>query len=544
MSALGGGDLAGAGGVDHGHELDRHHEHGASHAEQPDQGPVLVERPLGGLDRGGAHAAGDGEVDGGRVGGVQGDEVVGTRLVQLFASAAGIRRQVGHAREDLLMGKRARARSARHEVSVDAAVEAAVASAAFGVVAPARHLVDALARWPAPGDGAPDPVDRAVAAALVGTMAAAWQGGWQPADLHRVVERRHGRAHARVAARAIGREAQRHGESAVPPPWRRQLDAIGAVDAFRAGGAADDPWAVPWPPVTGRAGDPSVARTEAIEVAVQTVALVRSLPRLPRLGPVPGEAPAVPDPRSRVGRRTGGDAGADPRVLRKVTSLLAKAESTNFPDEAEALTAKAQELMTRHAIDQAHFDAKRGDSPRLGGRRVGIDDPYAGARYLLLSAVARANRCRAVWTKQWGFSTVFGDEGDLDAVELLYTSLLVQATRAMVAERRPAATSGGGTRSFRQSFLVAFAGRIGERLSDAAEAVTADEATRSTALVPLFAARREAAELALKEAFPETRTTRMSARNAEGWHAGMRAADAAQLDLHRPVRRGATRALS
>jgi hypothetical protein len=437
------------------------------------------------------------------------------------------------------MGKRTYDRAARREVSVDAAIEAAVASAAFGVVAPAPHLVEALARWPAPGDDRPDPVDGALARALVDTMATAWRQGWQPADVHRVVERHHGRAHARLVARAIGYEARRHAESEVPARWRRQLDAIGAADTFRVTGAADGPWAVRWPAVAGHGDEPGVARLQAIEVAVVTLALVRSLPRVPRLGPLPGEASTPPGPRSRAGRHAGGHEGADLRVLHKVTSLLAKAESTNFPDEAEALTAKAQELMTRHAIDQAHLDAQRGDTPRVGGRRVGIDDPYAGARFLLLSAVAGANRCRAVWTKQWWFSTVFGDEGDLDAVELLYTSLLVQATRAMVAEPRPSSVTAGGTRSFRQSFLVAFAGRIGERLAEAAEAVTAEEATRSTALVPLFAARREAAELALKAAFPETRTTRLSARNAAGWHAGMQAADRAQLDLHQPVRGGA-----
>jgi hypothetical protein len=219
-------------------------------------------------------------------------------------------------------------------------------------------------------------------------------------------------------------------------------------------------------------------------------------------------------------------------MLRKVTSLLAKAESTNFPEEAEALTGKAQELMTRHAIDRAHLDARRGDRPTVGGRRVGVDDPYAGARYLLLASVADANRCRAVWTKHWGFATVFGDEGDLDAVELLFTSLLVQATRAMVAQPRPGRASGGATRSFRQSFLVAFAQRIGVRLREAADTVTADAATRSTDLVPVFARRREAADAALAEAFPETRTTRMSANDAAGWHAGTRAADRAELGLH------------
>ena len=438
------------------------------------------------------------------------------------------------------MPQRPHARSAHDDASAAAAVEAAVASATFGVVAPAPHLVESLARWPAtgfaPGADADagvsvDPIDSAMARALVAEVARAWRNGWQPVDVHRVVERRAGRAPARLVARAIGHEARRYPASELPPRWRLQLDAIGAAVAARGGDG--EPWAVPWPAAPGPSGEPAPARVQAIEVAVLTVALLRSLPALPRLGPMPGEVGVAP-------RRV----DADPRVLRKVTSLLAKAESTSFPDEAEALTAKAQELMTRHAISRAQLDARRGDAPRAGGRRVAIDDPYAGARYLLLAAVADANRCRAVWTKQWGFSTVFGDEGDLDAVELLFTSLLVQATRAMVAEPRRRSTTAGGTRSFRQSFLVAFAHRIGERLARAAEAVTADAAASSTALVPLLDARREAADEALRRAYPETRATRLTARNAAGWHAGTLAADRAQLDLHRPVARGARRALA
>ena len=46
--------------------------------------------------------------------------------------------------------------------------------------------------------------------------------------------------------------------------------------------------------------------------------------------------------------------------------------------------------------------------------------------------VAAANRCRAVWHRSLGLCTVLGFPGDLDAVELLVTSLLVQATTAMV----------------------------------------------------------------------------------------------------------------
>ncbi len=368
-----------------------------------------------------------------------------------------------------------------------------------------------------------DPVDRALSGALVAAVADAWQRGWQPADLHRAVERGLGRAAARLLVRAVAAEVQRHPAATVPARWRQQLDALGA-DAASLGGAGG-PWAVPWPGPSAAFDEPGVARVQAVGAAVATLAHVRALPRLPKLGPAPGEASAADGPHARP----------DAAVLHKVTSLLAKAESTTFPDEAEALTAKAQELMTRYAIDRAQLESGRGDEPVAGGRRLAVDDPYANARYLLLSAVADANRCRAVWTKQWGFSTVFGDDGDLDAVEMLFTSLLVQATRAMVLE--PVATTGNGgrTRSFRHAFLVAFAGRIGERLARATDEVTAD-AGHGSAIVPLFAARRAAADRAVGDAFPETRTMRVSARNADGWQAGVRAADRAQLGAERPVR--------
>jgi hypothetical protein len=441
---------------------------------------------------------------------------------------------------------------------VTAAIDAAVASCGAGVGRPAPHLVAPLvagAVVDGPGGPASDPaagadggarlVDRALARALVEAVAGAWRIGWQPADVHRAVARQRGRTHARLVARAIACDAAGHGPADLPPRWRLQLDAIGA-------GAGDTPGADSratgaWVRVARSGG--GTDRTSAVVVAVEALATLRRLPRMPKLGPAPGD-PAPPPGRGRAAV-AGEGVGADPRVLHRVTALLAKAESTTFPDEAEALTAKAQALMTRHAIDRATVDARAGRAPgaAVGGRRLGLDDPYAGARYLLLSVVADANRCRAVWSKYWGFATVFGDEGDLDAVELLYTSLLVQATRAMVAEgptRRSGpgrgaggagAGGGGRTRSFRQSFLVAFGRRIGARLHEAAAAATAAEAGRGTALVPLFAARRRAADEAVAAAYPDVGTTRMSANDAAGWHAGTAAASRAQLDLHGALRR-------
>ena len=127
-------------------------------------------------------------------------------------------------------------------------------------------------------------------------------------------------------------------------------------------------------------------------------------------------------PMPPVGARADGD--VDERTLAKVRALLAKAESTTFPAEAEALSAKAQELMTRYRIDGVQL-AGEGD-PGPSGRRVWIDQPYIGPKVALLRAVARANSCRAIEIGSDGCVHLVGHARDLEAVELLFTSLLLQ----------------------------------------------------------------------------------------------------------------------
>ena len=393
-------------------------------------------------------------------------------------------------------------------------------------------------------------VDEALGRRLLAVLGDAWEAGWQPADLARVVERHLGRAAGRLVATAIVREAALYPPAAVPPRWRQQVDEL-AQRARRAGRTgrrrADDArWAVP-----ATAAGAEDRRRGHLRTAVEALSWLRDLPPVPTLGPRPGRAGAGPGAAgpgagtSAAGDGAGGT-GPDPRLLQRVRGLLAKAESTTFSEEAEALTAKAQELMARHAIDAALVAAGpdgRGLRADLGGRRLAVDDPYAGAKAMLLGAIAEANRSKSVWTKDFGYATVFGDEGDLDAVELLYTSLLVQAARAMLAEPtgrdRPTA---GSTRSYRQSFLVAYAVRIGERLREAveaaADAATAGDSVRRDALLPVLAGRVEAAQEAVEAAYPQVKTTTLSAKDWAGWHAGQQAAERAELGLHTPVSSG------
>ena len=56
-------------------------------------------------------------------------------------------------------------------------------------------------------------------------------------------------------------------------------------------------------------------------------------------------------------RRSSGGTVGEPKMLARIRALLAKAEATTFVEEADAFTAKAQELMARHAIDAAAVES-------------------------------------------------------------------------------------------------------------------------------------------------------------------------------------------
>ncbi len=391
------------------------------------------------------------------------------------------------------------------------AVESLVLAAAVAIARDDEAYAELLARLVclSPPGGSSLLVDTALSRCLERAVGEAWRRGWQPADVARVVERRLGASHARVVAMAIVAEARRYPPSTVESHWRSQLDEL-------AGEATSSP--------DGRRAWHSPGREAEVRRAVETLSVLLHLPELPRLCASPGEATGAPAAAS----------GTDARILGRVRALLAKAESTTFADEAEALTAKAQELMARHAIDQAVVGAAAGETGRPVGRRLGVDDPYAGAKALLLGEVAGANRCRSVWSSDVGFATVFGHQTDIAAVELLYTSLLVQADAAMAGAGRQVDGLGRSrTRSFRQSFLVAFASRIGARLRQATtdtEAAAAEE--HGAALLPVLAARTEAVDEACDATFPGLSRRSFSASNREGWFAGLAAAETASLSAH------------
>jgi len=145
------------------------------------------------------------------------------------------------------------------------------------------------------------------------------------------------------------------------------------------------------------------------------------------------------------------DADEQERALRRIRGLLDKAGSTSFGPEADALYDKAAELMARHRIDAALLDASRAPVDRSPVEERPVDlgsGQYVRARLQLIHHIATNHGCRLLThtTRDGRVATVVGVADDCTRVELLYTSLLLQATRLAGGAwaARSAAPTGGG----------------------------------------------------------------------------------------------------
>jgi hypothetical protein len=371
--------------------------------------------------------------------------------------------------------------------------------------------------------GADATVSRELVSYLRVSVTGAWRRGWQPAELVRHVGREKSDAHARMATDMIADEIRGYAAATVDDRWRAQLSALQTEVWW----GNDDAYLSRW---RDRTWDTA---QDTVTTALELLLLLGHLSVLPQLCPLPGTV--------RPGAAAAGEERtADKRMLGKIRALLVKAESTEFAEEAEALSSRAQELMAKYSIDHALLAAEAGRKDEPASRRLPVDNPYEGPKTQLLQEVAQANRCRSVWYKSLGMSAVIGFPADLDAVELLFTSLLVQANTAMVRAGGKRDQYGHSrTRAFRQSFLMSYAVRIGERLAgaagDAERQVAAEAPGRN--LLPVLAARHQAVDDAVAEMFGESLTSHRSGRvsDSEGWYSGRAAADVAALHGHGEV---------
>jgi Protein of unknown function (DUF2786) len=225
-------------------------------------------------------------------------------------------------------------------------------------------------------------------------------------------------------------------------------------------------------------------------------------------------------------------AEAPGRLLDRVRKLLAKAEAEGVTAaEAQALTAKAAELMAKYGIDRALLAARQPDTDKPDNRIVEIYNPWARVQAHLLCGLAAALRCQCILLPARAGQRVhmFGYASDLERADVLYTSVLIQMWHGLVATDVPAGAA--SVRAWRRSWLLGFAAAVIARVQSAEQ-----DAERSAAATPasngspgaalVLADRALVIRQHVTRAYPVTRTARVTYSGSgygDGYAQGKRA---------------------
>lgn len=182
---------------------------------------------------------------------------------------------------------------------------------------------------------------------------------------------------------------------------------------------------------------------------------------------------------------------AEDRALRRIQGLLNQAEDAAATEaERETSLATAMRLMAEYGVTEAMASVRKQTREEIVQKTIGIRNPYAWEKKELAGHISLALNCRYMFTHYRGIPesiTIMGYQNDVARVEMLYTSLLLQATHGVIQARPYGWATAAETRSYRKSWLAGFTNRVFNRLH-AAERRAArqyeQEHTRSgTALV-------------------------------------------------------------
>jgi hypothetical protein len=234
-------------------------------------------------------------------------------------------------------------------------------------------------------------------------------------------------------------------------------------------------------------------------------------------------------------------------MLDKVRKLLAKAEDPACTaEEAAAFTDKAAELIAKYGVDRALLAARDPATDAVADRVVEIVPPYARDKVNLLTGVAAALRCRSVLRQDGGRVLpvhMFGFGSDLERVELLFTSLLVQAAYGMAAAVAPAHEN---LAAFRRSWLTGFSGTVTYRLRETEQRAAAgprDEPVPGSSVALVLADRSDRVRRRVAEVYPRLEPIGRRRLTGSGLRDGMAAGRRADLGGVRVPSGGQARAL-
>lgn len=227
----------------------------------------------------------------------------------------------------------------------------------------------------------------------------------------------------------------------------------------------------------------------------------------------------------------------DSSKLAKIKALLAKAEDpAASPEEAEAYFGRAADLMAKYGIDQALLAEDGGRTDKIDYKVFDIKGKYVPDRASLLFSIGHALGAQNVFWKLTDSMTgkryykvrVYAHESTLDRIEMLFSSLQLQALNGM-GKARPA--YGESVTAYRKSWMAGFSSTVRKRLAQAEESALqeAQQETGGTGTELVLVKREAAVQQFFKAAHPGVKAAPRRRLTGTGWRDGRAAGARASL---------------
>lgn len=238
-----------------------------------------------------------------------------------------------------------------------------------------------------------------------------------------------------------------------------------------------------------------------------------------------------------------GSADVSDKTLSKIRALLTQAEdSAATAEEAEAFMAKATELMAKYGIERAMLAAENTVADIVADKTVIVPGPYSARKADLLSWTGQALNVKTIRLGSSRRSSIpagaqkvhlFGMQSDLERLDILYTSLLLQCNTAMLREENSRLSLGiARSKAWRGDFMQGFAARVHTRLKQAEARARKDyddthTSGMSTDLV--IQDRTALVSKAVADRYPKLSSTSRRTATTSGYYSGTAAGSKADL---------------
>jgi hypothetical protein len=215
-------------------------------------------------------------------------------------------------------------------------------------------------------------------------------------------------------------------------------------------------------------------------------------------------------------------------MIRKLLDTAASLAEDGNEAAARSYEERAESLLARYGWERAMLPENERKAEQITTLVIVVTGAYAIDRRYLLTQIGWAFRCHNHYLRvKGGFRvTLMGFESDLESVEILFTSLQLQALSAMRKAEMPWYET--SRVRFNKSWLLGFANRVHERLEELTATVAQEYKGTGAELV--VADRSKQVEAAFKAQNPKLKMRKFGGNRADsGVEEGERAADSANL---------------